>query len=160
MLRHACQLTSFQLEDNEMTALANHTTNMSNKIIGGIVGGIAGGIVFGLMMALMGMMPMIAGLVGSQSAAVGWIVHLAISMFIGATFALLFGDRSTAYATGLLWGLGYGVIWWVLGPLVIMPALMGMPLFMFNSMTLMSLVGHLIYGAVTGLVYVWYLARG
>jgi hypothetical protein len=47
----------------------------------------------------------------------------------------------------------------VLGPLLIMPAMLGMPLVQINSMTLMSLVGHLIYGAVAGAGYVWYAAR-
>ncbi len=142
-----------------MNTLVDRRQDMSGKFMAGIVGGLVGGLVFGLMMAMMGMMSMIASLVGSQSSLVGWLLHLAISAFIGVTFALLFGDRSTGYGSGLLWGIVYGIIWWVLGPLVIMPAMMGMPLFMFNSMTMMSLVGHIIYGALLGLGYVWYTSR-
>jgi uncharacterized membrane protein YagU involved in acid resistance len=142
-----------------MTTLANRTFSMSNKLIGGVAGGLAGGLVFGVMMAMMGMMPMIASLAGSQSSAVGWLIHLLISIFIGVTFALLLGDRSVSYGSGLRWGIIYGAIWWVLGPLLIMPAMMGMPLFMFNSTTIMSLVGHLIYGALLGLGYAWYINR-
>jgi hypothetical protein len=40
--------------------------------------------------------------------------------------------------------------------------MMGMPLQFgaaFTSPMLMSLIGHLIYGAITGLVYVWYTHR-
>jgi hypothetical protein len=140
-----------------MTTLANRTISMSNKLVGGVVGGLIGGLVFGLMMALMGMMPMIASLVGSQSVVVGWILHLVISLFIGVTFALLFGDRSTTYGAALLWGVVYGIVWWVLGPL---PTMMGMPPFMFNSMTMMSLLGHILFGALAGLGYVWYITRG
>jgi hypothetical protein len=143
-----------------MTTLANRTIRLSTKLVGGVVGGLLGGFVFGLMMMMMGMMPMIASLMGSESTAIGWILHLLISLFIGVTFALVFGDHSLSYGVGLLWGIGYGIGWWVLGPLLIMPALMGMPLFMLNSMTLMSLVGHIIYGALAGLGYVWYLTRG
>jgi hypothetical protein len=112
------------------------------------------------MMSMMGMIPMIASLVGSQSPLVGWLIHLAISVFIGLTFAAIFGGRITGYGSGLLWGAIYGIVWWVLGALLIMPAMMGMPLFMFNSMTMMSLVGHIIYGALLGLGYVWYVSRG
>jgi hypothetical protein len=32
-------------------------------------------------------------------------------------------------------------------------------LFVMNGMSLMSLIGHLIYGAVAGAGYVWYAAR-
>lgn len=49
----------------------------------GIVGGLAGGVVSGMMMQMMGMIPMVAMLVGSESVVVGWIVHLIIAAFIG-----------------------------------------------------------------------------
>jgi hypothetical protein len=133
-----------------MNTLVDRRQDMSGKVFAGVVGGLVGGLVFGMMMAMMGMIPMIASLVGS---------HFAISAFIGITFALLLGDRSTSYGSGLLWGIVYGIVWWILGPLVIMPAMMGMPLFMFNSMTMMSLVGHIIYGALLGLSYAWYTSR-
>jgi hypothetical protein len=55
----------------------------------GVVAGLADGVVFGVLMAIMGMMPMIAMLVGSSSAVVGWLVHLVISAFYGALFALI-----------------------------------------------------------------------
>ena len=142
-----------------MSALVDRRQDLSRKLTGGLFGGVMGGIVFGIMMSLMGMMPLIASLVGSQSLAVGWLVHLAISVFIGLTFAWLLGDRSTSYGPGLLWGALYGIIWWVLGPLLIMPAMMGMPLLMFNSITLMSLLGHVIYGVVLGSAYAWYVTR-
>jgi len=143
-----------------MSTLVDRRRDVSGKSVGGIVGGLVGGIVFGIMMTMMGMMPMIASMVGSQSPLVGWLIHLIISLFIGVTFAWLFGDRSTTYGAGLLWGIVYGFVWWVLGALVIMPAMLGMPLFMFDSTTIMSLVGHIIYGALLGLGYVWYISRG
>jgi hypothetical protein len=144
-----------------MTTLTRLSTDTSQKLIAGIIGGIAGGIVFGIMMAAMGMMPMIASLVGSQSAVVGFVVHMIIASFIGATFGLLFGSR-VSYASGPGWGALYGFVWWILGPLLIMPLMMGATemLFAINATTLMSLVGHLIYGAVAGLVYAWYRTRG
>ena len=127
--------------------------------IAGAVGGIVGGIAFGVMMGMMGMLPMIASLAGSQSAIVGFILHMGISIFIGVTFGLLFGERSQTYQAGAVWGLLYGVVWWILGPMVIMPLMMGMGLQFgaaFTGPMLMSLLGHLIYGALTGLVFVWY----
>ena len=128
----------------------------------GVIGGLAGGLAFGAMMGLMGMFPAIAGLVGSGSAMVGFLVHIAISLFIGLTFGLIFGSRSQIYGSAIGWGLLYGVVWWVLGPLVLMPLRLGMGLQIgaaFSGPMLMSLGGHLIYGAVTGLVFAWYVQR-
>lgn len=118
----------------------------------GAAAGVAGGLVFGGMMHSMGMMPMIAMMVGSKSVALGWFLHLAISVFIGVTFAVAqqkfnFGALATVIGSTV-----YGAIWWVLGPLLLMPAALGMPLFMINDMTLNSLGGHVLFGAIAGVV--------
>jgi uncharacterized membrane protein YagU involved in acid resistance len=113
----------------------------------GVVAGLASGIVFGILMTMMGMMPMIAMMVGSSSAAVGWLVHLVISAGYGVLFAEIV--PSTAGTGAILgWGAVYGIVLWVIGPLLIMPAVLGMGLFMFNTTTMMSLVGHLLYGLI------------
>ena len=82
----------------------------------GVAGGIAGGLMFGLLMQMMDMIPMVAMLVGSESVAVGRVVHLAISAFIGATFGLLLGSRATTLITGVGYGTAYGIIWWSSAP--------------------------------------------
>lgn len=142
-----------------MATMARNEHTLAQRTSAGVVGGIAGGVVFGLMMTMMGMMSMVAMVVGSESGAVGWIYHLFNSVVIGAGFGLVFGRMIYTWGQGALWGLLYGAIWWVMGPLVLMPAMLGMPLFMINGMTMMSLVGHLIFGLITGLVYVWYTHR-
>ncbi|WP_370588653.1 hypothetical protein [Pseudonocardia sp. C8] len=115
--------------------------------------GLAGGIVFGILMAMMGMMSTIAMMVGSSSPVVGWLVHLVISAFYGAVFAEIV---PATLGTGGVLGAGavYGIVLWVIGPLLIMPAVMGMPLFMFNTTTMMSLIGHLVYGVIVAGVLV------
>ena len=50
-------------------------------------------------------------------------------------------------------GLVYGAVWWVLGGLLIMPLWLGMPAFQIGEPQLWSLVGHLLYGMVTGLAF-------
>ena len=122
----------------------------------GLIGGLAGGLVFGLMMSMLGMMPLIAKLVGSDSVAVGWAVHIVISLIIGFSYAWWFGRKTVSCGSGTGFGLLHGVIWWVLGPLLVMPVLMGMgPQFanMFATMNMLSLMGHLVYGVITGLTY-------
>ncbi|QNE14479.1 hypothetical protein [Pseudarthrobacter sp. NBSH8] len=130
-------------------------TGIGRRVLAGVAGGIAGGIVFGMLMAVMGMLPVIASMVGSTSAVIGFGVHLMISVMIGLGLTVLFGNRFlTGYGRGALVGLGYGAIWWVLGPLMIMPAMMGMPLFAIDLTALMSLMGHMIYGVILGVVAV------
>ncbi len=123
----------------------------------GALAGIAGGIPFGVMMSAMGSMKMIAGMVGSESMILGWLVHLMISAGIGAGFGLfqrLLGlDESRALALG---GFGYGTFWWFLGPLTLMPMMMNMPLGWNGpamSAMLPSLLGHMVFGIVMGLAY-------
>jgi hypothetical protein len=144
------------------TGGARTSVPVAQRIIGGVVGGILGGLVFGAWMAMMGMLPMVASVVGSQSALVGFLYHMFNSVIIGAGFGLLFGTLSHTYGQGALFGLIYGVIWWVLGPMILMPLLLGMGLQFAAAFTppmLMSLVGHLAYGLITGLVYVAYSHR-
>lgn len=124
-----------------------------DRIVLGTVAGLVGGVVFGMLMQMMGMIEMIAMLVGSTSAGVAWIVHLLISAAIGAGFGLVFGSRATTLPLGVVTGLVYGAAWWVLGPLVLMPAKLGMPLFTIDATAGKSLMGHLVFGAVTGAFY-------
>lgn len=137
-------------------ASTTHSTTVStatHRAVFGILGGIAGGVVFGVLMQMMGMIEMVAQLVGSTSPAVGWIVHLAISAFIGASFALLLGSRAKTLFPAALSGMAYGAVWWVLGALLIMPAQLGMPVFALNATAWQSLMGHLLFGLVLGLVF-------
>ncbi len=71
-------------------------------------------------------------------------------------FAPLFGRFSTDKLKGLGFGLLYGVIWWFLGPLILMPLLLGMGTMLSlqgMQMALPSLLGHLIFGGILGVLY-------
>ncbi|MCH8561389.1 hypothetical protein [Nesterenkonia sp. DZ6] len=135
------------------------TTTMRHKISAGAIGGIIGGLVFGAFMAMMDMLPMIAMMVGSTSAGVGLVVHLVISILIGLGLTSLLSGALSSYGRGAILGLLYGGLWWVLGPLLIMPLMMGMPVFVVDAAGLWSLMGHLIYGLVLGLTAVAVLNR-
>jgi len=118
----------------------------------GVAGGIAGGLAFGLLMQAMGMIGMVGMLVGSESVAVAWLVHLAISAAIGAGFGLVLAPRVTGLGAGLGLGALYGLLWWVLGPLLLMPTAMGMPVLTVDAGAVQSLFGHLLFGLVLGAV--------
>jgi uncharacterized membrane protein YagU involved in acid resistance len=95
----------------------------------------------------------------SESLIVGWLYHLFNSAVIGAIFGWLLGSRVSSYGTGLLWGALYGIVWWILGALVLMPLFLGMPPFASLMMAPMrpvamgSLVGHVLYGVILGVGY-------
>ncbi len=130
------------------------TADAGRRVAAGAAGGVLGGLVFGAMMQVMDMIPMVAMLVDSESLAVGWAVHLAISLLLGAGFGLLAGRGLDSWGTGLALGVGFGVVWWVLGALIAMPAGLGMPTLQLTTMAWQSLMGHVVFGAVLGAVCV------
>ncbi|MDQ3763293.1 MAG: hypothetical protein M3460_17185 [Actinomycetota bacterium] len=122
-------------------------SGLTSRAVSGALAGIAGGIVYGMLLVMMGMLPVIATLVGSESAIVGALVHLVISAGVGA----LFGVVVPATRLGVLLGAGavYGLVWWVLGPQVILPLWLGRPPFTTDAGAWMILMGHIIYGLFT-----------
>jgi hypothetical protein len=149
---------------------------MQSRIGAGVAGGLIAGVVFGIMMQLMKaptpegmqvpMMMMVAKVVRSNSLAVGWLYHLLNSAVIGGLFGMLLGGKLLSVGAGVLWGAFYGVFWWVLGGLILMPILLGMPAFsalrdpMMRPVAMGSFVGHLIFGVILGWATVLLLKQG
>ncbi len=130
----------------------------AKRIKHGTVGGLVGGAVFGLMMAMMGTLPMIGKMVGQPNAVAGFLVHMVISAGIGASFAVVGGPFATSRLKSLVSGSTYGMVWWVLGPLTLMPLMLGMGLGVNWNLgaaqaMLPSLMGHVIFGLALGFVY-------
>jgi uncharacterized membrane protein YagU involved in acid resistance len=140
------------------TAVSTRSQNPSlvKSAIAGAIAGLGGGAVFGMMMAMMGMLPMVAMLAGSQDPMVGFGVHMAISAVIGGIYGLGAGRLPLSSGMGIIAGAVNGVVWWVLGALVMMPLMLGMGnmVFQIGQAQWMSLMGHLIYGVVTSLLFI------
>jgi hypothetical protein len=131
----------------------------------GAYGGLLGGVAFGAMMGMMGMLPMIGSMVGQPTAVAGFVIHLVNSAIIGAGFGAVLGRFANGAKSGLTTGLVYGGVWWLLGPLTLMPLFMGMGLgvnWTIAAATAMlpSLVGHLFYGAILGTSFARLRQRG
>lgn len=128
--------------------------NFGRAAIAGIVGSLAMSAV-GLWGApMMGMAPMnpadmLAGAMGGNTL-LGWAGHL----MIGVTLALGYATVAAALpGPTVLRGALYSVAPWMLAQLAVMP-MMGMGLFSGSMMMAGgSLIGHLVYGAVIGVVY-------
>ncbi len=122
----------------------------------GAFAGLLGGSVFGVWMAEKGVLAAIASMAGGSSPFLGLVMHLVISMGIGASFAVLFFRLAVGLIPSILWGLVYGFIWWFLGPLTLMSLMMGAGLQWMASavaQTIPSLIWHLVFGGVLGVSY-------
>ena len=130
----------------------------------GMLAGLVATIVLSLLMvlkAMMGLMPqldlpkMLAGMMGSPDMPIiGWIVHFAIGIVVyGVAIAAL--DSKLPGTSRVGHGVMLGVIGWLIMMVVLMPmagaGLFGMNMGIMASM--MTLVLHLIFGAVLGWVY-------
>lgn len=130
--------------------------SLSKALIAGAIAGLGGGLVFGLMMGMMGMLPMVGMLAGQESATIGFVVHMIISAFIGATFGAIATRLPAGWGPVVMAGAVYGIVWWVLGALILMPLMLGMSqmVLAIGGPQWMSLIGHVIYGLVTGALFV------
>lgn len=128
------------------------TKSLGKSVKASLIGGLAGGIVFGILMQMMGMISQIAGMMGSDSVVVGWGIHLMISLIFGAGFGIFAVNTNKVYAFGLI----YGIILWIVGPLIILPLMMGMGTMLaaaFAPAQLMSLMTHLMFTLILSFVY-------
>jgi uncharacterized membrane protein YagU involved in acid resistance len=84
--------------------------------------------------------------------AVGWVLHFAIGMMLALAYAAYFDGRLPG--TPLTRGMLYGVLVFVAAQLVFMP-LVGGGVFSRGDAELLagSLLGHLVYGGLTGWIY-------
>ena len=122
----------------------------------GAVAGFAGGLVASPIMLKTGVLTRVAGLDTSFSNWHGLLVHLLVSTAIGMTFGLLFRNESINLSAGVAWGWLFGLIWWYLGPMTLLPlVLTGVCDWSTDaaSALLPSLIGHLVFGAVMACVF-------
>jgi len=122
----------------------------------GGLAGLVGGVVSSPVLLVPGILPKIAGLETSLGGARGLLIHLVISALIGASYGLLFRDEASSFGLGVAWGWLFGLIWWYLGPLTLLPMLLTGQIDWSPgaaSSLLPLLPGHLIYGATTAFVF-------
>lgn len=136
----------------------------------GTSAGLVGGLVFAVVLVGVDGMRRIAGLMGSGAMTTGLAVHLVVASTIGVIFALVFRHHAPDPASALGWGLSYGLLWWFVGGLTLLPMLLGDPVAWSADAAatqLPSLIGHLLYGAAMALVISgidacyspWWIAR-
>ena len=124
----------------------------------GALAGLVGGLVSLPIMASTGVLPGIAGLDSSFGGVRGIVLHLMVSAGIGMTYGLLFRNEASSLGLGIPWGFLFGLIWWYVGPLTLLPLLRtGVYDWRASaaSALLPSLIGHLLYGGATAFTFLF-----
>lgn len=122
----------------------------------GATAGVAGGVVVIPALLATGVLPKVAGLGTNLLGLKGYLIHLLVSALIGMTFGVLFRNEGSNLNVGVAWGCLFGLIWWYVGPLTLLPLLLTGECDWSSSAAaalLPSMLGHLIYGAVTASVF-------
>ena len=131
-----------------------------NKIASSVIAGLVATIVLSAMMIVkgkMGVMPelniisMLAGMMGA-SAIIGWLMHFMVGVGYGIAFSQI-----NAFLPGnfIMKGIIIGIVGWLVMMVMLMP-MMGAGMFamkMGMMAPIMTLMLHVIFGAVLGLVY-------
>ena len=101
-----------------------------------------------------------AGALASSARAVGLLpgavlaLHALISLVAGVLYGRVFQRSADDRCGGWIFGLSYGFLLWMLGPVTIVHRLFGRPLAVGPAaMTLLGL--NLVYGLALGLTYPW-----
>jgi len=112
-------------------------------------GGLLASIVIGVPMTMMGAIEdMVAGLVGSDSLAVGWAIHLVAGIVFAAPFGWLVarGSLPAMVGLGLLYGFAVGVLFaWLAVWLVL-----GLPLVVGEPAMVTDIALHTLWGGIVG----------
>lgn len=128
----------------------------ASRIVLGIIAGLSAGLVnAGLLAALTG--PRAMGVLsGAEEPATGLVIHLILSALSGITYAWLFNPIPDSDAEGLASGLAYGLLWWMILSLNLIPIVLGEgPQWEVEAVAsaFPALVGYLFQGAIVGLGY-------
>ncbi len=126
-------------------------------IVGGL-GGLLGSWVFVWGVVGTDFYVVVAGIVRSDSLTVGRLLHYGIGLLIGCSFGLLFDHEDQDPGNGLIYGINYGLFWWIIGPMVLLPWLLGRDAQPYWTLATIqnfvpSFVGHILYGALVGWFY-------
>jgi hypothetical protein len=122
----------------------------------GAIAGFIGGIVASPIFFATGVLPRLSNSSDASSTLKVLLAHVLVSVVLGMFYGILFRNESSNIGMGIAWGWLFGLIWWYAGPITIQPLLLtGQCDWSTDAVSFLlpSLMGHLIYGAITALVF-------
>jgi uncharacterized membrane protein YagU involved in acid resistance len=145
-------------EAETSVTLDTTVTKWSSAVVASLIAGTAMGLP---MQFVMEIMPTVGALYGYESVAAGWVAHLFHSAVFGVIFAGVVSferlkEHAGRFPRSVGVGAGYGVALWVFGGVVAMPLWLdaaGLPNNGVPNFAPVSLVGHVVYGALLGGVF-------
>ena len=138
------------------------------QIAVGVTAGVLAGLAHAGLLAALNGSSAVASLGGTNHLATGLVIHVLLSALVGVTYAWLFkfrgaenpdrrsGPALEVHAESLMSGLGYGLLWWMLLSLNLIPLLRGEgPQWQVEAVAsaFPALLGYLFQGAIVGLGY-------
>jgi len=142
---------------------------MQRRIATGLVAGLIAGIAFTLVALFLrttlpdggrtSMLLVAAEAFHSHGPLAGWIASLIYTVIVGGIFGWLATAQPLDEIRTTLWGGLYGLAWWIVSGLIIVPALSGkVPLSpaaidTTRPVALASLIEHVLYGVILGYVF-------
>jgi hypothetical protein len=139
---------------------------MRLRIAAGAGAGLVAGLIFALVMRVLPMsaadgrqitmITFAAGLIRAGSPVAGWLTYMAYALVLGVLFgALFFAGRTGVFRTAMLGG-AWGVGWFLVVGLGLVPALLGSRPFSAPALRELAsvgvplLIGHVVYGLILG----------
>ena len=130
---------------------------LRNGVFPGVLAGLTGGLVLAAAMLELGRLEIFGELTGDLSQLAGFILVLALAAVLGAGFGVLVWYQRPSAGETLIWGLVYGVSWWYLGRLTVLPLMQGKGLTWdvgSARAAFPDLLGLVLLGATMGLAHV------
>lgn len=122
----------------------------------GAFAGLMGGLVASPILFATGVLSSVVGADTHLSVLNGFLINVLVSSLIGMTYGLLFRHEAPNLGLGVMWGWLFGLIWWYIGPMTLLPLILTGECdwrASAASALLPSLTGHLLFGATTALIF-------
>jgi hypothetical protein len=142
---------------------------MERRVGTGLVAGLIAGIVFTLVALFLkttlpdgeqtSMLVVAAEALHSHGGVAGWIASLVYTVVIGGIFGWLVSAETPNEPRLMVWGGLYGLAWWILSGLIVVPAMLekvplsSAALDTMKPVALASLIDHVLYGLILGFVF-------
>ena len=125
-------------------------------LVRGGLAGLSSGAILGAALSPQDKLIVAAPVSIDTSSLAGWAIILLLGLTAGVGFALLYPRPTDGAGPGLIRGTVYGFLWWVVGPLTLVPVLAGGKLVWSVDAVqglFITLPGYLLFGAGIALIY-------
>jgi hypothetical protein len=138
-----------------------NTHKALSPIWSGPLAGLGAGLLSGFVLQQIWVLTPLPLMVGrAPEARVGWVIHLSISVIFGAVFGAIVRDTERSYGTVLVYGILLGLLVWLIGPLYLIPVLIGLPpQFALAGRWLQVGFAYVLYGITVGALHLLISAK-